>query len=143
MKAFKGQIESLAQHSYACRVLQRILEYGTEAEKGELMMDIHKYATKLMSDQYGNYVIQHIISQGKPEDRSIMIRHAIDKLQSLSRHKYASNVVEKCIEHGTVEERRAILAKLTTRTPDGEDALEVLMLDQYGNYVIRKSISRF
>lgn len=140
MDAFKGQIESLAQHSYACRVIQRILEYGTEAEKEVLMTDIHKYAAKLMSDQYGNYVIQHIISQGKPEDRSIMIRHAIDKLQSLSRHKYASNVVEKCIEHGTVEERRAILAKLRTPTPDGEDALEVLMLDQYGNYVIQKLI---
>ncbi|GAP87434.1 putative pumilio domain-containing protein [Rosellinia necatrix] len=142
MKAFNGQIDQIAMHSYACRVIQRMLEYGTHVEKKTLMVDIHNCAARLMTDQYGNYVIQHIISNGEPKDRSIMIQHVIDRLLVLSKHKYASNVVEKCIQHGTADERRALRTKLGTQTVDGEDPLELLMTDQYGNYVIQKLIGR-
>ncbi|KAI1173782.1 ARM repeat-containing protein [Nemania sp. FL0916] len=138
MEAFHGQIESLASHGYACRVIQRILEHGTGDEKKRLMSDIHVFTTKLMTDQYGNYVIQHVISHGEQEDRSIMIRQVIDRALVLSRHKYASNIVEKCIEFGTVDERRIIRAKLTAQASDGNSPLQLLVKDQFGNYVIQK-----
>ncbi|KAI0537326.1 ARM repeat-containing protein [Xylaria digitata] len=140
MEAFQGQIEQLAAHGYACRVIQRILEYGTPAERKRLMADIHVCTAKLLTDQYGNYVIQHIISQGEPEDRRIMIRQVIDRAIALSKHKYASNVVEKCIQFGTVDERNAILAKLTAQSGDGTNPLQVLMKDQFGNYVLQKMV---
>lgn len=138
MNAFQGQIEHLAVHQYACRIIQRILEHGTDDEKKRLLVDIHACAAKLMTDQYGNYVIQHIIEYGKPEDRSIMIHHVIDRTLALSRHKYASNVVEKCIVRGTMDKRRAIRYKLTTPNNDGMSPLHVMIRDQYGNYVVRK-----
>ncbi|KAI8634834.1 ARM repeat-containing protein [Xylariaceae sp. FL1651] len=138
MDAFRGQIEPLASHNYGCRVIQRILEHGTDAERKSLMIDLHSCATKLIMDQYGNYVTQHIIAHGEPEDRSIMIRHVIDRLLLLSKHKFASNVVEKCIEFGTVEERRAIRIKLTAMNGDGTSPLQLMMKDQFGNYVVQK-----
>lgn len=137
MEAFQGQVEHLASDTYACRVVQRILEHGTDDEKRRLMADLHASTTKLMSDQYGNYVIQHIISHGKPEDRSIIVRQVIDRALLLSRHKYASNVVEKCIQFGTVDERRSIRAKLTTQSSDGVNPLQLLVKDQFANYVVR------
>ncbi len=138
MEAFQGQIEQLAAHGYACRVIQRILEYGTPAERKRLMADIHACTAKLLTDQYGNYVIQHIISHGEPEDRHIMIQHVIERALALSKHKYASNVVEKCIQFGTAEERSAIRAKLATTSGDATNPLQGLMKDQFGNYVIRE-----
>jgi mRNA-binding protein PUF3 len=138
MDAFRGQVDSLAKHNYACRVIQRILEYGTDAERKSLMTDLHTCTAQLITDTYGNYVIQHIIAQGEPEDRSIMIQHVIDRLLYLSKHKFASNVVEKCIEYGTVDERRAIRLKLTTPNSDGTSPLQLMMKDQFGNYVIRR-----
>lgn len=138
MEAFQGQVEHLASDTYACRVVQRILEHGTDDEKRRLMADLHASTTKLMSDQYGNYVIQHIISHGKPEDRSIIVRQVIDRALLLSRHKYASNVVEKCIQFGTVDERRSIRAKLTTQSSDGVNPLQLLVKDQFANYVVQK-----
>ncbi|KAH8157542.1 hypothetical protein CIB48_g10711 [Xylaria polymorpha] len=141
MNAFQGQIEHLAVHQYACRIIQRILEHGTDDEKKRLLVDIHACAAKLMTDQYGNYVIQHIIEYGKPEDRSIMIHHVIDRTLALSRHKYASNVVEKCIVRGTMDKRRAIRYKLTTPNNDGMSPLHVMIRDQYGNYVVQKLLS--
>ena len=54
-----------------------------------------------------------------------------------SRHKFASNVVEKSIAHGNDEQRREIVKMITTARSDGSSPLQVLMRDQYGNYVIR------
>ncbi|KAI5926421.1 armadillo-type protein [Camillea tinctor] len=138
MDSFKGQIEVLAAHNYGCRVIQRILEYGTDAERKILMTELHAHAPKLISDQYGNYVTQHIIAHGEPEDRSKMINLVIDRLLFLSKHKFASNVVEKCIEFGTAEERKAIRTQLTATGSDGTSPLQIMMKDQFGNYVIQK-----
>ncbi|KAI0481705.1 ARM repeat-containing protein [Xylaria cf. heliscus] len=141
LNAFLGQIENLAVHQYACRIIQRILEYGTDDEKKRLLADIHVCAAKLMTDQFGNYVIQHIIESGKPEDRSVMIQQVIDRTLALSRHKYASNVVEKCIVRGTADQRRAIRSKLTTPNSNGTSPLQMMIGDQYGNYVVQKLLS--
>ncbi|TGJ78323.1 hypothetical protein E0Z10_g10445 [Xylaria hypoxylon] len=140
MEAFQGQIEQLTVQGYACRVIQRILEHGTPSEKKRLMADIHVCAAKILTDQYGNYVIQHVVSHGTAEDRSIMIRHVVDRAVALSKHKFASNIVEKCIQFGTVDERNAILAKLTAKSGDGTNPLQVLMKDQFGNYVVQKMV---
>ncbi|KAI1661896.1 ARM repeat-containing protein [Daldinia decipiens] len=138
MDAFQNQIESLASHNYGCRVIQRILEYGTEAEKKSLMTDLHACAAKLITDQYGNYVTQHIIAQGEPEDRQKIIQLVLQKLIIFSKHKFASNVVEKSIEYGTTEDRRAIRCQITALHSDGTSPLQLMMKDQFGNYVIQK-----
>ncbi|KAI1085638.1 ARM repeat-containing protein [Whalleya microplaca] len=141
MDAFQNHIEALASHSYGCRVIQRILEYGREEEKRALMTDLHACAARLITDQYGNYVTQHIIARGEPEDRRRVIQIVMQKLLVYSKHKYASNVVEKSIEFGTAEDRKAIRAQLTTPHSDGTSPLNVMMKDQFGNYVIQKLMS--
>ncbi|KAI1476825.1 ARM repeat-containing protein [Daldinia eschscholtzii] len=138
MDAFQNQIESLASHNYGCRVIQRILEHGTEAEKKSLMTDLHACAIRLITDQYGNYVTQHIIAHGEPEDRRKIIQLVLQRLIFFSKHKFASNVVEKSIEFGTMEDRRAITSQITALHSDGTSPLQLMMKDQYGNYVIQK-----
>ncbi|KAJ2968117.1 hypothetical protein NQ176_g9335 [Zarea fungicola] len=142
MDAVRGQVTGLASHTYGCRVIQRMLEYGTEADKLEIMTELHASSQILITDQYGNYVAQHVIQNGKPEDRDILIQLVMSQLLTLSKHKFASNVVEKCIEHGTTEQRTAIREQLTTVGPDGTSPLQLMMRDQYGNYVIQKLLGQ-
>ncbi|KAH8879857.1 ARM repeat-containing protein [Thozetella sp. PMI_491] len=142
LDCFKGRVSELASHSYGCRVIQRVLEHGTEEDKTTIMEEIHSCAQLLITDQYGNYVTQHVIQHGKPDDRSKMIRIVTSQLLTLSKHKFASNVVEKCIEYGTTEERRNIRQELTAPGSDGNSALQLMMKDQYGNYVIQKLLSQ-
>lgn len=139
MSAIRGQVTPLASHTYGCRVIQRMLEYGTEADKAEIMAELHASAQILITDQYGNYVAQHVIQNGKPEDRERLIQLVMSQLLALSKHKFASNVVEKCIEHGSPEQRTVIREQLTTTGSDGNNPLQQMMRDQYGNYVIRES----
>lgn len=92
----------------------------------------------LITDQYGNYVTQHVIQHGKPEDRAKIISLVTLQLLTFSKHKFASNVVEKSIQFGTEEQRAGIVSGLTTLQADKTSPLQLLMKDQYGNYVIRK-----
>lgn len=138
MDAFRGNVSQLSSHNYGCRVIQRILEHGSDEDKVAIMQELHECAQGLITDQYGNYVTQHVIEKGKPEDRSKMIAIVTGQLVTLSKHKFASNVVEKCIEHGTAAERHLMIEQLTAVGGDGSSDLQLMMKDQYGNYVIRK-----
>ncbi|RDL35132.1 ARM repeat-containing protein [Venustampulla echinocandica] len=136
--AFKGQVHILATHSYGCRVIQRILEYCKPQDQAAILEELHQCAPGLISDQFGNYVIQHVIQHGKPEDRIKIIKIITAQLLMLSKHKFASNVVEKCIQFGTDEQRKTIVAQMTALNSDGSSPLQLMMKDQYGNYVIQK-----
>ncbi|KAL6833946.1 armadillo-type protein [Trichoderma sp. SZMC 28015] len=142
MNAVRGQVTPLASHAYGCRVIQRLLEYGTEADKAEIMGELHASAQILITDQYGNYVAQHVIQNGELEDRERIIQLVMGQLLTLSKHKFASNVVEKCIEYGTPAQRTTIREQLTTTGPDGNNPLQQMMRDQFGNYVIQKMLGQ-
>jgi mRNA-binding protein PUF3 len=141
IEAFKGQVHTLATHPYGCRVIQRMLEYCTEKDQASVLEELHQSAQTLITDQYGNYVMQHVIEHGRPEDQAKIIELVTAQLLTLSKHKFASNVVEKTIQFGSDQQRRAIIAELTANPSDGSSPLQLMMKDQYGNYVIRKSPS--
>ena len=139
MDCFRGRVSELASHTYGCRVIQRALEHGTEADRAAIMKELHGCVQMLVTDQYGNYVVQHVLEKGKPEDRSRIIDLVTSQVMTLSKHKFASNVVEACIRNGTLEERRKLRDVIAASGEEPNSPLFHLMKDQFGNYVIRKS----
>lgn len=137
MNALRGHVIALSSHNYGCRVVQRMMEHGTETDKSSIMDELHVEAHKLITDQFGNYVAQHVIKNGKREDHNRMIQLVMDQLIDLCKHKFASNVVEECIEYGSPEIRTTIRERFVTPR-EGPNPLASLMRDNYGNYVIRK-----
>lgn len=138
LNAIRGQVTALSTHQFACRVIQRILENGTEKDKADIMAELHPSMQMLITHEYGNYVTQHVIQNGKPEDRARIIRLVMSQLLTFSNHKFASNVVEKCIERASTAQRAEIRRQLTTAGSDGTIPLQQMIKDQFGNYVIRK-----
>ncbi|EMR85293.1 hypothetical protein ACHAPC_010473 [Botrytis cinerea] len=142
IEAFRGQVHVLATHPYGCRVIQRILEYCQPRDQERVLEELHQCASNLITDQYGNYVTQHVIQHGKPEDRAKIVKIVTAQLLTLSKHKFASNVVEKSIQFGTDEQRHTIVSLLTALHSDGTSPLQLMMKDQYGNYVIQKLLGQ-
>ncbi|KAK3331963.1 armadillo-type protein [Cercophora scortea] len=134
---FRGRVHELGNHMYGCRVMQRLLEYGSESDVAAITNELHSCAGLMVTDQYGNYVTQHVIKHGKPEDRLKIINLITNQVLYFSRHKFASNVVEKCIEKGTEEQRLRIRELLLMPDGDGNSPLVSLMKDQYANYVLQ------
>lgn len=138
MNAFRGQVTALSSHPFACRVVQRMLENGTDSDRADLMVELLASASMFTTDQFGNYVIQHVIQNGKTEDQQKLIQLCMSQLMNFSKHKFASNVVEKCIQSAYPSQRTEIREQLMTVGSDGTTPLQQFMRDQYGNYVVRK-----
>ena len=142
IQAFRGNVGSLAVHTYGCRVIQRMLEHCGEPARSFILQELHAEGPKLISDQYGNYVTQHVIEHGGLEDRARVFELVKAQLLVFSKHKFASNVVEKCLTYGTDEQRRHIMLKIAEKTDRPESTMLMLIKDSYGNYVLRKIIRR-
>lgn len=137
--AFHGQVFSLATHPYGCRVIQRMLEHCEEDARNSILAEIHSVTFHLVEDQYGNYVIQHVIDHGSPADREQVMEIVRSSILVFSRHKFASNVVEKCIIRGSSLQRDLLIEEiLRPHANDGVVPLNVMMKDQFANYVIQK-----
>uniref|UniRef100_A0A0K8T505 PUM-HD domain-containing protein n=1 Tax=Lygus hesperus TaxID=30085 RepID=A0A0K8T505_LYGHE len=137
INAFQGQVFTLSTHPYGCRVIQRILEHCTPEQTAPILEELHQHTDQLIQDQYGNYVIQHVLEHGKAEDKGILIGAVRGKVLALSQHKFASNVVEKCVTHATRAERAILIEEVCGFN---DNALHVMMKDQYANYVVQKML---
>ncbi|KAJ4347805.1 mRNA binding protein puf3 [Didymosphaeria variabile] len=138
--AFRGQVGTLSVNTYGCRVIQRLLEKVPEPDRRFILTELHAEGSKLITDQYGNYVCQHIIEHGTPDDRAKAVGLVKQGLLTFSKHKFASNVVEKCLKFGNNEQRRELMLKLTDKNERGDNNLQTLIKDPYGNYVIQKCL---
>lgn len=165
--AFKGNMVQLSTQSYACRVAQRAMENAEDDRLEPLLAEIMANVEVLIQDSFGNYVTQHIIQHGSPNGQDgCLSRHRAELIEIVklnllrfSQHKFSSNVVERCLESGNKAERRNLIAKMlevdrsgsnakSTRSGAGTAAggsqsktlLEVMMTDQFANYVIQKAL---
>jgi hypothetical protein len=153
LHSFEGNIVRLSTHPYGCRIVQRLLEHCTEPQAAAVLTEVLASAGELLRDSYGNYVIQHVMEHGKPEHRSVVLSHVLGKVLVLSLHKFASNVVERCLEFCSASEKKAIVDEILNPTiavlramngalPDETSSqltpLQVLIRDQFGNYVAQR-----
>lgn len=136
--AVRGRIPELSQQQYACRVIQRMIEKGTEADKAFILKEFYEVAQKLVTDNWGNYVVQAVIRQGGEEARAKVIRLCLDQFAMFSKQKVASNVMEHCIEYGTEEDRLEMYRLITRQAEDGSNLLQAMWKDNFANYVVRK-----
>jgi len=147
VETFTNKVYQLAIHPYGCRVIQRILEHHSDQANYDRPFDIITtgpppyivkellhYGLNLVQDQYGNYVIQHLLVHGKSTDRNEIIKQLKGKILQFSQHKFASNVIEKCVQYGNEEQRKWLIDEICS-DPNG---LEIMMKDQYANYVVQK-----
>ncbi|TKY56763.1 Pumilio-like 1 [Spatholobus suberectus] len=138
VSTFYDQVVALSTHPYGCRVIQRVLEYCLDAKTQQIMMDeILKSVCMLAQDQYGNYVVQHVLEHGKPYERSAIIKELAGQIVQMSQQKFASNVIEKCLTFGTPTERQVLVNEMLG-SPYENEPLQVMMKDQFANYVVQK-----
>ncbi|XP_042968711.1 pumilio homolog 1-like [Carya illinoinensis] len=138
VSTFYDQVVTLSTHPYGCRVIQRILEHCDDAKTQQIMMDeVLRSVIMLAQDQYGNYVVQHVLEHGKPHERSAIINKLTGQIVQMSQQKFASNVIEKCLSFGTQTERQTLVNEMLGSTDENEP-LQVMMKDQFANYVVQK-----
>ncbi|KAF2855290.1 ARM repeat-containing protein [Plenodomus tracheiphilus IPT5] len=126
---------TVGTHRHGCCVLQRCIDHAAGYQKIDLVRRITQNAFNLVQDPFGNYVVQYILDLSDPNFTTPMCKSFEGKIAELSKQKFSSNVIEKCIRCANMDAKALMIHELL----DLEE-LEMLMRDQYGNYVIQTAL---
>ena len=125
----------IATHQHGIVVLRNCLERCSFENQKELAAIITSNAVLLAKNAFGNYAVQHVLRGVVGDEAAGAV---FDKLRGmfveLSQLKFSSNVVERCLQF-TGDRRNKLLAELFDAP-----ALETLLGDIYGNYVIQTAL---
>ncbi|XP_057489857.1 putative pumilio homolog 8, chloroplastic isoform X2 [Actinidia eriantha] len=135
-------LNEIAQNCYkiaTCQSGYSVVQTCVKLSRGEyrdrLVAEIIAYALHLAEDLYGNFVVQHLLELKIPGVTENLLRQFEGRYFSLSCNKYASNVVEKCLVEAGEEQASWIIIELL-KSPD----VHKLLVDPFGNYVIKKAL---
>ena len=126
---------TVGTHRHGCCVLQRCIDHASGFQKVQLVRQITANAFQLVQDPFGNYVVQYILDLNDASFTGPLCLGFSGKVAELSKQKFSSNVIEKCIRCADMDTKRILVEELL----DAE-ALETLMRDSYGNYVIQTAL---
>uniref|UniRef100_A0A0R3RTG4 PUM-HD domain-containing protein n=1 Tax=Elaeophora elaphi TaxID=1147741 RepID=A0A0R3RTG4_9BILA len=160
----KENFKQVVQNKYGCRVIQSALEeleisacttrYANNPNEfkaarrllSKLLRRLTENCMEFTDHQFANYVMQHVISsEFHAEARDYIIKHAIlSNVLTLSQEKFASHVVEKSLKHASPKLLHCLMSEIFdgyVKDDKGRDALDIMLFDQYGNYVVQTMIN--
>jgi pumilio RNA-binding family len=127
----------MAIHCYGCRVVQRVLEHGSQSQTEPLLDKLHHRVETLVKDTYGNYVVQHILEHGREKDKQNIMSLILKNPFDLACGQYSSNVVEKSLVVLSKDEKAKII-KAFLGEPDDPQRLSKMVNHRFANYVVQR-----
>lgn len=144
LKPIIAQIEgkgytSVARHRFGCRVLERLIEHGTEAEMCSLNNKFVARAEEICRHQYGNFVIQHLLEHGVFHRRVAIVQRLLPQVSQLAMHRTASHVVQKAMTYSDPEWQHAIVTALLSA--EAPHSFAEVAASRYGSYVAEELLT--
>jgi len=127
---------AVAKHRLGCRVVERLVEHGTEQQMCRLLDEWVQLAEELSRHQYGNFVIQSVLEHGAPPRRQGIVQQLLPSLPQLATHRTASHVVQKALNHISLEGQRAMAMALLQASPPS--SLPEVAASRYGSFVVEE-----
>merc|ERR1712157_538352 len=90
---------------YACRVIQRLMEYCSPAQMKDIVDELLSNALLCCCDKYSKYVMQSLLERGTaPQIRQLM--HCLaQNARQLATHEHGCCVIGKSMSTGNLEDR--------------------------------------
>jgi hypothetical protein len=108
-QAGPGALASVARHQYGCRILQRLLEFASPAQLGQLVEDLSKEAVPLCNDIYASFVLQHMLQHGTESHVSNLVRLFAANAFAIGSDPHGVTVLEKALScHAPLQDRKVL-----------------------------------
>ena len=114
-------------------IMKKLCDLLDEQNIIMLLNSINQKLEKIIIDQFGNFLIQNIIARFDIRINYPIIENITNNLVNFSNQKFSSNVVEKCFE---TEMQGNVIDEILKG-----NNYELILLNEYGNYVIQKAIN--
>eukprot|EP00927_Polykrikos_kofoidii_P056588 TRINITY_DN50681_c0_g1_i1.p1 TRINITY_DN50681_c0_g1~~TRINITY_DN50681_c0_g1_i1.p1 ORF type:complete len:561 (-),score=72.90 TRINITY_DN50681_c0_g1_i1:446-2083(-) len=134
-RELSGLGKEVARHRFGCRIICRLLEHGSSADRYilGLMKEVLSDAPALCRHTYGNYVVRHCLEFGTPEQRQSIAKVIAEDAFGAARHRYGSRVVQAALQFCISQDRDMIVEKLIQ---DGNQLLSLAM-NLSGRHVVK------
>lgn len=110
MKMVVGKVKNLSLVHDSSRVIQCLIQYGTEEQRGIIFEELKNDICELCKLKYAKYVVRKLIHYGTKELRAQLFTSFHGHVRKLIRHKEASDIIEYAFnEYATAPQRLAIL----------------------------------
>jgi len=159
----KYGLTPIIEDKYGCRIIQLCLERlvaccsSTSLVKPDvresafgllhvLIIPILENAFNFAENEYANYVVQYILRTNYlANQRKYIIKNSIlHNILFLSQGKFASHVVEQALVYADDQSLYAMIAEILDgyqRDARGRDALDIMLFDQFANYVVQRLLT--
>lgn len=112
-----GGYAAAVQHKYACRIVQRLMEYGLRPQVHGIAEALLAEAGALMRHPFGNYVMQHVLEHGSPEQQARLRAAIKEDLAALAGDGHGVAVVTAAVATGEPSARRDVAGALARAPP--------------------------
>jgi hypothetical protein len=126
-------------NAHGCRVIQRLLEFGTPDQNYRLFKSIPYYKiVDLCMDVNGNHVMQKFVEvlpqYALREVVDLVVADGLGVVARITLHSYGCRVIQRLlVKVSNPEDKAVLLAFIVELFPD-------LVTDQFGNYVAQHAI---
>ena len=138
-------INELIKDIYGTRVIQAIFNKIKDKDKIKKLIDKmfnNNSIIDLCQNEYSNYIIQYIIEIFKEYIETIL-KELKGKIIEFSKNKYGCNIIEKLLTYGNDRQKEQIYEEIIENDINDNECIEILMKNEYGNYIIQKIIDNY
>ncbi|KAI9656365.1 MAG: mRNA binding protein puf3 [Alyxoria varia] len=129
VECMKGKVLDLSYETYACRVVQKALDFVLLGQQANMVRELQKPCDvmSLVKDENGNHVMQKVIMAVPLQYTCPVVETFLGQIQFLATHKYGCRIVQRLLERDTGRFEQHILAEVHA-------CAKLLIGDAYGNY---------
>merc|ERR1719210_1594897 len=98
----------VARHRFGSRVLERLVEHGTEDQMCTLVDQCTDLAEELSRHPFGNFFIQSLLEHGAQHRRETIVQQLLPFVPKLAVHRTACHVLQKALNYSDEAGRVAI-----------------------------------
>jgi len=110
VEELRDVVLEMARHSFACRILCRIVEHRAAAPQTiSLINGFLKHAGELLNHFYGHYVLELTLEHGSHGQRTTIVMAILPRLWSAARQSHASHVLIMALRFSCDADREALV----------------------------------
>jgi hypothetical protein len=135
----KDDVIEMCENPFACRIIQRILEFCPLSQMRHIQDVVVEHAAELAADAYGNYVGQFVCGDKFDQSqKGKILQKFYERFQNECPNQYASYALETCLKNADQQSRTTFIRNMFL---NNRPMLEQMCKHNYGNYVVKASFS--
>eukprot|EP01116_Phalansterium_solitarium_P017249 TRINITY_DN419_c0_g1_i3.p1 TRINITY_DN419_c0_g1~~TRINITY_DN419_c0_g1_i3.p1 ORF type:complete len:176 (+),score=75.90 TRINITY_DN419_c0_g1_i3:1520-2047(+) len=100
----RGQIVQLSQHKFASNVVEKCVEFGSQADRTQIIHEIlnggkgqgdQSALVIMMKDQFANYVIQKVLDVALDDERELLMNRIRPHITALKKFTYGKHIIAR------------------------------------------------